>query len=265
MMRSMILGFVLGCGLLACTSEETGSDPPAETAPAEGVDGLIGALGGADRAALSTVLADDAVYVDAAGRAEGLDAIVEHLSAGEGPAWARDAAIDEHHAVARTRVRRGAAGAAPELLFALREDAASDRYRLIALLPAPPAEGTDAIITKYADAWNETDPAARAALLEDAWADDGHYVDPTAEVRGREALSAVIDGFQASLPGAVIVATSGALELHGLVHFTWAVVDASGGTLSEGLDVGQRAADGRLELISGFFGPLGPLEAAAGD
>ncbi|WP_437805853.1 hypothetical protein [Sorangium sp. So ce1078] len=258
----MILGFVLGCGLLACTSDEPASDPLGEAAPAEGVDGLIAALGGADRAALSAVLADGAVYVDAAGRAEGLDAIVAQLSAGEGPAWTRDAAIDEHHAVARTRVLRGAAGTAPELLFALRDDAASDRYRLVALLPAPPAEGTDEIVVKYQDAWNETDAAARAALLEDAWADDGHYVDPTAEGRGREALSAIIDGFQASLPGAVLPATSGALEMHGIVHFTWAVVDASGATLTEGLDVGQRAADGRLELIAGFFGPL---EAAAGE
>jgi ketosteroid isomerase-like protein len=46
------------------------------------------------------------------------------------------------------------------------------------------------VTTQYFDAWNEADAAARQVLLEQCWSDDAVYVDPTVQLKGREALLA---------------------------------------------------------------------------
>lgn len=114
------------------------------------------------------------------------------------------------------------------------------------------------VVAAYGATWNEPDPARRLHLLESSWADDGTYVDPTAEVTGREALVAHIGGFRQTFPGATIETTSDVEEHHGWVRFAWALVDASGTPVMDGFDVGQLAGDGRLQRIVGFFGPFPP-------
>ena len=37
---------------------------------------------------------------------------------------------------------------------------------------------------QYIATWNETDPSARRALIDEIWAADGRYIDPLAEVTG---------------------------------------------------------------------------------
>ena len=111
------------------------------------------------------------------------------------------------------------------------------------------------VVASYGSAWNERDAAARRRALENAWADGGVYSDPTAHVEGREALVAHIGGFQAQMPGARLVLTSGVDEHHGAIRFTWTLMANDGTIVTEGIDFGELAGDGRLRRITGFFGP----------
>src|SRR5262249_32712005 len=54
---------------------------------------------------------------------------------------------------------------------------------------------------RYIAMWNETDPAARRALISEIWSEDGQYIDPLAEVSGHDGIDAVVAGAQAQFPG----------------------------------------------------------------
>ncbi len=114
---------------------------------------------------------------------------------------------------------------------------------------------TQETVEAYGVAWNEGDEAARKRLLDKSWADGGTYTDPQSHAEGRDALSAVISGFQRQMADARIVATSGVDTHHGCLRFTWKVEGANGATLMEGIDFGELAEDGRIKRIVGFFGP----------
>ena len=117
---------------------------------------------------------------------------------------------------------------------------------------------TEEIVATYGAAWNETDEVKRAALLEQAWADDGAYRDPTATVDGRAALVAHIGGFQAMMPGHSIDQASAVDARDDVFRFAW-VMRSGGEVLLEGIDFGELASDGRIKRIEGFFGPFPPL------
>jgi len=117
---------------------------------------------------------------------------------------------------------------------------------------------TDEIVAAYGAAWNEPDDARRAALLEQAWAGNGIYTDPTATADGRDALIAHIGGFHAMMPGHSIDLTS-AVDTHGgFFRFAW-VMRKGDEIVIEGVDFGELAPDGRIRRIVGFFGPFPPL------
>ena len=114
----------------------------------------------------------------------------------------------------------------------------------------------------YGAAWSEPDEAKRRELLEKAWADDGIYTDPTAEVKGREALVAHIGAFLEQSQGGQIVIASGVDSHHGKhLRFSWKSLNADGEMTGEGIDYGALDKDGRLKLIVGFFGPFPPLDS----
>ena len=117
----------------------------------------------------------------------------------------------------------------------------------------------EALITGYCDAWNETDPAKRDAMLAAVWADNGVYSDPTVQAVGRGELGAHIGRVLARSPDSRIVRTSLADAHHGLLRFTFARVTATGEVMRDGIDFGEVSQDGRLLRITGFFGPLSPL------
>ena len=115
---------------------------------------------------------------------------------------------------------------------------------------------TNEVVQAYMAAWNEPDETNRRSLLEKAWADDGRYTDPMSDAPGRDALFDLIAQFHQQMPGASITATSGIDEHHGSVRFAWKMVAPDGTTGMEGIDIGQLAEDGRIQSITGFFGPL---------
>jgi hypothetical protein len=179
------------------------------------------------------------------------DGVKELLSAGAPIVVA--STHDVHHDVARARMQRG------DDAGLLMVQIADGRVVRLAILNDPiPDDDTkpDALIA-YEHAWAEADPDARRAFVDDALTIDGRYVDPTADVRGRQGLADHIAGFQGQMPSASIVGTSGILVQHGVLHFTWhmdLVKDAI--PFTDGMDVIFLDDGGQISLVAGFFGLL---------
>lgn len=108
-------------------------------------------------------------------------------------------------------------------------------------------------IGAYGDAWVETDPERRRALLERAWAPGAVYCDPLAHVEGADALSDHIGGTQATLSGGRIEVTAEATRHHDSAHFPWAMLTAEGEVVMTGFDVVQLDDQGRITRLTGFF------------
>jgi hypothetical protein len=119
---------------------------------------------------------------------------------------------------------------------------------------AATATATDvaAIVDRYIDAWNETDPAARRALIAQTWMPDGRYLDPLMTGEGHDGIDAMIAGVQDQFPGIRFRRTGEIDAHHDVVRFTWALGPEGGAPFAGGLDVGVLAGD-RLQRIIGFL------------
>jgi hypothetical protein len=106
---------------------------------------------------------------------------------------------------------------------------------------------------KYIAAWNETDPSARRALIDEVWSPGGRYIDPMAEVTGRDQLDAVIDAVQAQFTGLTFRLAGTVDAHHDQARFSWELGRGGTDAIVIGFDVAQRDADGRLALVLGFL------------
>jgi SnoaL-like domain len=109
------------------------------------------------------------------------------------------------------------------------------------------------VITRYLACWNETDPAARRKLIDDAWAADGSYIDPMAEAHGRDAVDATIGAVQQQFPGFVFTQVGPADSHHRQARFTWSLGPAGTEPPIVGFDVLVTDADGRISSVLGFL------------
>ena len=112
------------------------------------------------------------------------------------------------------------------------------------------------LIDTYCAAWNELDSARRQRVLDSIWAPGATYTDPTVHASGANELLAHITSVIARRPGAKVVRTSAVDAHHGLARFAWRVVQADGSMLPEGIDFAEISAEGKIQRIMGFFGPL---------
>jgi len=117
-------------------------------------------------------------------------------------------------------------------------------------------------IDRWFAALNDTDPDGRAAHVAEAFADDGAWVDPPFQGQGHDAINALLANVSEHYPGARFRRVSAIDAHHDAVRYGWEMVDADGNVVIAGTDIGQVAPDGRLQRVSGFFGPL-PEHAAA--
>ena len=168
--------------------------------------------------------------------------------------------LDETAEFARFAQRNTASSTDERFCFV--ERAADNRVaQLVAFELAPPAINTpSAPLQAYLDAWNEHDEATRLALLDTAWAENGRFVDPTADATGREGLSQVIAAFQAQFADVTLVLGSG-IETHGKwLRWRWEIRGADDALLLDGTDVAVVEDSGKVLRIVGFFGeePLLP-------
>ena len=113
-------------------------------------------------------------------------------------------------------------------------------------------------IAKYAAAWQETDANKRLELLTQCFAENGRYVDPTADVSGRKELCAHIGNVLKDANGRVDI-TSGPTSHHDVVHFTWHMVAPDGSVMVAGHDFVHLDAQGKIAHLAGFFGDPSPL------
>jgi hypothetical protein len=106
---------------------------------------------------------------------------------------------------------------------------------------------------QYIATWNETDPSARRALIDEVWSSDGRYVDPLADVAGRDQIDAVIGAVQAQFTGMTFRLAGNVDAHHDQARFTWELGADGADALVIGFDVAQWDADGRLSLVLGFL------------
>jgi SnoaL-like domain len=124
-----------------------------------------------------------------------------------------------------------------------------------------PVSDLTATIDTYLAAWNETDSARRAGLVEQVWASDGRLIDPPLAAEGHAGISDMAAALQAQFPGHRFRRASGIDEHHGYLRFGWELVGPDGGVALAGMDVAELTANGKLQRITGFFGPL-PADGA---
>lgn len=109
------------------------------------------------------------------------------------------------------------------------------------------------LVEQYIAVWNETDPAARRALIDEVWSADGRYIDPLVEVAGREQLDAVVAAAQAQFAGMRFRLGDTVEGHHDQARFTWELGPDGTEAIVVGFDVAQWDADGRLALVLGFL------------
>jgi hypothetical protein len=114
----------------------------------------------------------------------------------------------------------------------------------------------DDVISTYFAAWNETDPERRRVLLEQSLCDDAELKDPTGRWPGVDGLMERIDRYHEAAPGTEVIPSSGIDAHNDVVRYAWEIVDGEGKKLLEGIDVAERATDGKLHRIMMFHGPL---------
>ena len=108
----------------------------------------------------------------------------------------------------------------------------------------------------YGEAWNVSDAQERRRLLEAALTEDCELIEPRGRFPGRDAIVERITGFSNRFPGARVDITTGVDEHNRFARYGWKIIDQDGSALLDGLDVVERAADGRLERVVMFFGAL---------
>ena len=112
------------------------------------------------------------------------------------------------------------------------------------------------LVESYLDTWNETDADARRAAVASVWADDARYVDPLADVAGRDEIADLIGAVQERVPGHVfqLLDDLSVDAHHNVMRFSWELVPAAGGEpLAIGFDVAVTDDDGRIASVLGFL------------
>jgi hypothetical protein len=112
--------------------------------------------------------------------------------------------------------------------------------------------GTTQIVDGYIAIWNETDHAARKALIADTWTEDATYTDPLADVSGHEGIDGLIATVQAQFPGFVFRRLGEVDAHHAFIRFAWEAGPADGDAVVAGSDVAL-IDDGRLRRVVGFL------------
>lgn len=111
-----------------------------------------------------------------------------------------------------------------------------------------------AAAARYFEAWNATEPEARAKAVAAAWAVEGGYTDPLADVRGHERIAAVIAAAQERFPGFVFRPLGAVDGHHDTARFSWELVnEADGSAPVAGSDVVTLDEEGRIIRVLGFL------------
>ena len=107
---------------------------------------------------------------------------------------------------------------------------------------------------RYFEAWNATEPEALRKAVAAAWAADGSYTDPLADVRGHEGVAAVIAAAHEQFPGFVFRPLGTVDGHHDTARFGWELVNVADGSAPvAGFDVVTLDGEGRIRQVLGFL------------
>ena len=110
------------------------------------------------------------------------------------------------------------------------------------------------IVARYIEIWNETDAAARQALIAQTWTADASYLDPMMRGDGAAGIDAMIAGVQAQFPGFQFRQLGAVDAFNDRVRFSWECGPGpDGAALIAGTDFAQLSTDGRLAAVTGFL------------
>ncbi|HEY7430091.1 MAG TPA: nuclear transport factor 2 family protein [Streptosporangiaceae bacterium] len=109
------------------------------------------------------------------------------------------------------------------------------------------------LAARYIDCWNERDPDARKAAVEQLWAEDARYTDPLADARGRASIEATVAAAQQQFPGFEFRLAGPVDGHHDQCRFSWELGPAGAHAPIAGFDVATVGSDGSLELVLGFL------------
>lgn len=112
------------------------------------------------------------------------------------------------------------------------------------------------LIDAHLAAYAEPDAQRRAAAVQRLWAPDGQLVDPPLAASGHAGIVQQADQLLAHFPGHRFVRSSGIDHHHGMARYAWQLLGPAGAVALEGIDIAQVDAQGRLQQVTGFFGPL---------
>jgi hypothetical protein len=111
----------------------------------------------------------------------------------------------------------------------------------------------DELAQRYIDTWNETDPDARRAAVDQLYTEDARYVDPLAAAEGREAIAAMIGAVQEQFPGFLFRMAGPVDGHHNQVRFGWQLGPAGAEAPIVGFDVAVSDGQGRIQTVLGFL------------
>ncbi|WP_440099952.1 nuclear transport factor 2 family protein [Streptosporangium sp. H16] len=109
------------------------------------------------------------------------------------------------------------------------------------------------LVQGYLTAWNETDAAARRAVLAEVFAEDAIYTDPLVSVKGRDGLDATIAAVQGRFGGLVFSLGDAVDAHHDIARFTWHLGPEGAEPIVIGFDVAVIGDDGRISQVLGFL------------
>jgi hypothetical protein len=108
------------------------------------------------------------------------------------------------------------------------------------------------LVTRYLDAFNETDAERRRELIETTYTPDCTYTDPQADLRGPEQIDAFIEQMQAQFSGFTFTLGGPIDAHHNQARFQWKAGPAEAPDTFVGFDV-LVAEDGRIQSVYGFM------------
>jgi len=111
----------------------------------------------------------------------------------------------------------------------------------------------DDLARQYIAAWNETDPHARQAKVEQLYTEDAQYIDPLAVAEGRDAIVATIAAVQQQFPGFRFRLTGPVDAHHDQARFGWELGPVGEEPPIAGFDVVIGDGKGRLRSVLGFL------------
>ena len=116
-------------------------------------------------------------------------------------------------------------------------------------------------VKSYLASWSIENPTRRQSALEQILEPEFVYVDPTGRAQGRDAFDAHIAAVQSLFVGHHLNLSSGVDEHYGALRFEWELRDANSVTVMAGIDFCQLSPSGKMQSVTGFFGPTPPLDA----